>query len=57
MNGFFSAIILGTVVEESVADKFRENLGDVSTEEAIRWFVYEVANGNIKIAREKKDET
>lgn len=52
-KGYFACEILGTPVEKSIADKFRENLGDIDPTDAIEWFIYQVATGEMKIQKEQ----
>lgn len=49
-EGMFSAVVLGTLVEGSVAEQFKKAVEPYSTEEAIKAFVYSVINGDLKIA-------
>lgn len=42
-------ILLGAMVEKSLADRFKEQLGTVKTDEAIRLFIEMVAEGKLKL--------
>lgn len=56
MKGYFESEVLGACVEKNIADKFRENLKDISTTDAIEWFIYQIATGQMHIVREESDE-
>lgn len=50
-EGMFSAVMLGTLVDGNVAERFRKAIEPVSSEEAIKAFVYSVANGDMKVVK------
>lgn len=50
-KGYFACETLGAVVETSVADKFRENLNGISTTDAIQWFIFQIATGEMHIEK------
>jgi len=43
---------VGTVVESDLAVKFKNNIGKTSISDAIKWFVYYVANEQIEIGKD-----
>ena len=55
-EGYYSAVMLGTVVEADVAEKFRKAVEPHSTEEAIKAFVYTMIEGGLKLAPYQKGE-
>lgn len=50
-EGMFSAVTLGTIVDGSVAERFKKAIEPLSAEEAMRAFVYSVVNGDVKIVK------
>ena len=48
-EGMYSAVVLGTVVEQDVAEKFGKAIFPCSSEEVIKAFIYSVANGELEI--------
>lgn len=52
-EGMFSAVLIGAMVEQHVAEWFKEAVEPYSTEDVIKSFIYEVANGHVVIR--KKD--
>ena len=50
-DGMYSAVVLGTVVEQNVAEEFKKAIAPYSTEEFIKSIIYSVINGNLKIAK------
>lgn len=50
-EGIYSAIVLGTVVEQNVAEQFGKAIMPYSSEEVIRALIYSVINGDLKITQ------
>lgn len=55
-EGYYSAVMLGTVVEADIAEKFRKAVEPHSTEEAIKAFIYTMIEGGLKLAPYQKGE-
>lgn len=55
-EGMFSAVVLGTVVEGSVAEQFRKVIAPYSTEEVIKSFIYSVINGDLNVTWKGSEE-
>lgn len=55
-EGMFSAVVLGTVVDGSVAEQFRKAIEPYSAEEVIKSFIYSVINGDLNIAWKGSEE-
>lgn len=51
MDGYFACEILGTTVDKYIADLFREKLGDISSADAIAWFVEQIVTEQIRIEK------
>ena len=49
---YYSAVILGTVVEGCVAEQFRKVIEPYTTEEVIKALIYSVIDGDLKIAKD-----
>lgn len=45
----YSAVVLGTAVEQDVAEKFGKAIFPHSSEEIIKAFIYSVVNGELEI--------
>lgn len=54
-EGMFSVVLIGTMVEQYVAESFKEAVKPYSTEQVIKSFIYNVINGDLVIS--KKDGT
>lgn len=54
MDGFLGYEVIGTTVEKTTADLFREKLGEISSADVIAWFVEQIATDQIRI--EKVDD-
>lgn len=52
-EGMFSSVLIGTMVEQYVADRFKEAVKPYSTEEVIKSFIYSVANGEMVISKKE----
>lgn len=50
-TGMFSAVMLGTVVDGSVAEQFRKAIEPYPTDEVIKALVYSVINGDVKVEK------
>lgn len=50
-KAYYSAVVLGTVVESSVAEQFRKAIEPHTTEEVIEALIYSVINGDLKITK------
>ena len=50
-EGMYSAVVLGTVVEQDVAEKFGKAIMPYSAEEVIKALVHSVINGDLKITQ------
>lgn len=48
---YYSAVVLGTVVEGCVAEQFRKAIEPHTTEEVIKALIHSVINGDLKIAK------
>jgi nitrogen regulatory protein PII-like uncharacterized protein len=48
---YYSAIMVGTVIEEDIVKKFEEKIKPYTTEEIIKSFIYSVVNGDLEIKR------
>ena len=48
-KGIYSAVVLGTVVEQNVAEQFGKAIMPYSAEEVIKALVHSVINGDLKI--------
>ena len=48
-EGIYSAVVLGTVVEQNVAEQFGKAIMPYSAEEVIKALVHSVINGDLKI--------
>lgn len=55
-EGMFSAVVLGTVVDGSVAERFRNVIAPYSTEEVIKAFIYSVINGDLNVVWKGSEE-
>lgn len=50
-KGIYSAVVLGTVVEQNVAEQFGKAIMPYSAEEVIKALVHSVINGDLKITQ------
>ena len=50
-KSYYSAVVLGTVVEGIVAEQFRKAIEPYTTEQVIEGFIHSVANGDLKITK------
>lgn len=50
-EGMYSAVVLGTVVEQNVAEQFGKAIMPYSAEEVIKALVHSVINGDLKITQ------
>ena len=48
---YYSAVVLGTVVEGSVAEQFRKAIEPHTTEQVIEALIYSVIDGSLKITK------
>lgn len=50
-KAYYSAVVLGTVVEGAVAEQFKKAIEPYTTEEVIEAFIYGVISGDLKITK------
>ena len=50
-EGMYSAVVLGTLVEGSVAEQFKKAIEPYSANEVIKAFIYSVINKDLKIVK------
>lgn len=48
---YYSAVVLGTIVEGVVAEQFRKAIEPYTTEQVIEGFIHSVVNGDLKITK------
>lgn len=48
---YYSAVVLGAVVEGSVAEQFRKAIEPHTTEQVIEALIYSVIDGDLKITK------
>ena len=56
IEGYYSAVMLGTVVEADIAEKFRKAVEPHSVEDVIKAFVYTMIEGGLKLVPYQKGE-
>lgn len=50
-EGMFSSVLIGAMVEQHVAEQFKEAVKPYPTEQVIKSFIYSVINGDLVIHR------